>query len=254
VCAAVEHFEAWIELISTRFNVKTLSCIFIAVVMAGSAMAQSALLGKSEAEMVALKGKPISKIVAGSTSIYHWADVEVTLERGIVTYVAAKESEPTPAKEEILFKIKRPYGFGAGGIAEYHLLRIEATDTIWLYIFGEKKGANNRSIDMCVIFMKTGEVGKFMAALEQIKLYSNTAEQMPKVVGQFSGNTLYYKPPCFLTFGSGSTGNSTLTMIEGGSGEGFVDPPFLTTRDIDIVYAIFDGWKKGGDYSALEIK
>ena len=43
--------------------------------------------GKTEAEMIAAKGHPIAKTVAGKKKIYRWDDSEVTFENGRVSKV-----------------------------------------------------------------------------------------------------------------------------------------------------------------------
>jgi hypothetical protein len=51
----------------------------------GDAAAQSAWIGKTEAELLALKGKPKAKTVVGTKAIYRWPDMEVRLTDGKVT-------------------------------------------------------------------------------------------------------------------------------------------------------------------------
>lgn len=73
-------------------------CIF--VLMASVVNAQTDLIGKTEAEMIAQKGKPVSKTVVGTKAIYRWEDAEVGFINGKVTSVTPRD----PVREAELRK------------------------------------------------------------------------------------------------------------------------------------------------------
>lgn len=56
-------------------------------------------VGMSEAALLALKGKPVGKTVAGAKSIYHWADMEVNLQDGKVVNVVVRDETKEQAME-----------------------------------------------------------------------------------------------------------------------------------------------------------
>lgn len=56
-------------------------------------------VGMSEAALLALKGKPAGKTVAGAKSIYHWADMEVNLQDGKVVNVVVRDETKEQAME-----------------------------------------------------------------------------------------------------------------------------------------------------------
>lgn len=57
-------------------------------------------IGMSEAELIALKGKPAGKTVVGTKSIYRWADMQVKLEDGQVVHVIVRDEAMEKAMDE----------------------------------------------------------------------------------------------------------------------------------------------------------
>jgi len=57
-------------------------------------------VGISEAALLAIKGKPVGKTVAGTKSIYHWADMEVNLQDGKVVNIVVRDEAKEKAMEE----------------------------------------------------------------------------------------------------------------------------------------------------------
>lgn len=57
-------------------------------------------IGMSEAELLALKGKPAGKTIVGAKSIYRWTDMQVKLEDGKVVHVATFDEAKEKAMSE----------------------------------------------------------------------------------------------------------------------------------------------------------
>ena len=66
--------------------------------MASCALADEAIVGKTEAQLLALKGPPLAKAAAGHRVIYTWEDVSVMLQDGKVVSLSPrlKSSEFVP--------------------------------------------------------------------------------------------------------------------------------------------------------------
>lgn len=57
-------------------------------------------LGMSEAELLALKGKPAGTTIVGTKAIYRWADLQVKLQDGKVVHIAERNTAKEKAGEE----------------------------------------------------------------------------------------------------------------------------------------------------------
>jgi cytochrome c biogenesis protein CcmG, thiol:disulfide interchange protein DsbE len=59
-------------------------------------LAAEVTLGMPEAELLAEKGNPSSRAVAGSRAIYDWPDMRVTVVDGVVAKIAPRDPEASP--------------------------------------------------------------------------------------------------------------------------------------------------------------
>lgn len=65
--------------------------LLLALLLGVLVSAHADLIGKSEAELIATKGQPNSKMVSGSKAIYRWDDTEIWLTQGVVTSVSMRD-------------------------------------------------------------------------------------------------------------------------------------------------------------------
>ncbi len=70
---------------------KRLALCLIALTLWIQASAQSVQIGTTEAELIGLKGKPVSRTVVGTKAIYRWNDMEVKLTEGKVVSAVPRD-------------------------------------------------------------------------------------------------------------------------------------------------------------------
>lgn len=71
-------------------------CLFILPALAFA----DVTLGMSEAELLALKGKPAGTTVVGAKAIYRWADLQVKVDNGKVVHIAERNAAKEKAGDE----------------------------------------------------------------------------------------------------------------------------------------------------------
>lgn len=89
---------------------KPLYCAGLALVVALVARAETDLVGKTEAELIAVKGKPTSRVTAGPRAIYGWPDAVVTLNGGKVVSVSTRDihkEQETNARGVVLAAVEK---------------------------------------------------------------------------------------------------------------------------------------------------
>lgn len=235
---------------------KWLLLLFWLIAVSATAEDLKNLIGKTESQLLEVKGNPVSKISAGTKVIMRWRDAVIHIRNGVVVSVTAvKAPELLPVavsddKEETLFKCVRQSFWGSGGESEYTFKHYASTDTLQFYIISVQKDKKGAPISMCVISMKSSAIDKFLTAIRQWKLLVGTGATDSREVGNFGGNTLYYKAPSFLALGLSHAGESTLSIMEFDNGT-LINPAFLTPYEVDLIVAMLTAWRNGGDFSAI---
>ena len=88
---------------------KILLSFCLALTLLAVANAQISWTGKTEAEVIAAKGKPVAKTVAGTRAIYRWNDMVLTFENGKVSKVEIRDlkKEQATSKTEAANALRR---------------------------------------------------------------------------------------------------------------------------------------------------